>query len=84
MANTALDQVQHLVDQLTPLDQVRLLEYLVPRIGQVVVAAYTSGTASTSVGTEAWAELFRLGDDLVAGDSGTGESLTASVLAMRR
>jgi hypothetical protein len=30
MAEGTLDQVQRLVDQLTPLEQVRLLEYLGP------------------------------------------------------
>ena len=68
MADTTLDQVQQLVDQLTPLEQVRLLEYL----------------ASKRASLDAWAEFLRLGDALAAGDPGTGDTLTASVLAMRR
>jgi hypothetical protein len=36
MANSTLDQVQQLVDQLTPHEQVRLLAYLTSRLAQVV------------------------------------------------
>jgi hypothetical protein len=32
MAESTLVQVRHLVDELSPLEQVRLLEYLTPRI----------------------------------------------------
>ncbi len=39
MAETTLDRVRRLVDQLSPREQVHLLEYLTPRIAQAVDAA---------------------------------------------
>ncbi len=84
MAGSTLDQVQRLVDQLTPLDQVRLLEYLAPRIGRVVAIRSPTGPASTLNRAEAWEEFFRLGDALAARDPDVGNTLTEAVLAMRR
>ena len=84
MADTTLDQVQQLVDQLTPLEQVRLLEYLAPRIARAVAASHAPTPAPTDASMDAWAEFFRLGDALAASDPGEGDTLTASVLAMRR
>ena len=84
MADSTLEQVQRLVDELTPLDQVRLLEYLTPRIARIVAASYTAVPASTPVKADAWAKFFRLGDALAASDAPEGDTLTATVLAMRR
>ncbi len=84
MVDTTLDQVQQLVDQLTPLDQVRLLEYLAPRIARALAASHVPTPAPTGTSIDAWAEFFRVGDALAASDPGTGDTLTASVLAMRR
>jgi len=84
MAESTLEQVQRLVDQLSPHDQARLLAYLALRIAHVVTS--TPPTASvTAQGTpEAWEEFFRLGDALAASDTPASETLTAAVLAMRR
>ena len=84
MADTTLDQVQQLVDQLTPLDQVRLLEYLAPRIARAVAASHALTPTPAGASMDAWAEFFHVGDALAASDPGTGDTLTASVLAMRR
>ena len=84
MADSTLEQVQRLVDELTPLDQVRLLEYLTPRIARIVAASYTGVPASTRVNADAWAEFFRVGDALAASDTLEGDTLTTTVLAMRR
>ena len=57
-----LDDVQHLADQLSPLDQVRLIEHL----SRQVALASPSDT-STNVGAEdAWAKLARLREELDA------------------
>jgi hypothetical protein len=81
MAESTLIQVQHLVDELSPLEQVRLLEYLTPRIAQAISsrqAAQDGGEAG------AWEEFFRLGEALAAEDRPGQETLTAAVLGMRR
>ncbi len=84
MAESTLDQVQRLVDQLTPLEQVRLLEYLAPRIARVVAGSGPTGSISTLASVEAWAEFLRVGDALAASDPGEGHTLTEAVLEMRR
>jgi hypothetical protein len=82
MGKTTLDQVQRLVDDLTPLDQVRLLAYLTPRIAQTVAAMYPS--TSTLDQATAWGEFFRIGDALTTGDKPEAETLTSAVVTMRR
>ena len=84
MADSTLEHVQRLVDELTPLDHVRLLEYLTPRIARTVAASYAAVPASTPVNADAWAEFFRVGDALAASDALEGDTLTTTVLAMRR
>jgi hypothetical protein len=84
MGESTLDQVQRLVDQLTPLEQARLLEYLAPRIAQVMASERSASSPSQHSNAEAWSEFFRVGDELASDDSGDGETLTAAVLAMRR
>ncbi len=83
MSNATLEHVQQLVDQLSPLDQVRLLEFLAPRIVRVV-HAHGASTINSSEEVDAWAEFFHVGDLMAAGDSGVGETLTEAVLDMRR
>ncbi|MEP7199708.1 MAG: hypothetical protein ABI874_07820 [Chloroflexota bacterium] len=60
MTNNALLQAQHMVDQLAPLDQLRLLEYLTPRIVRVVELAQSSKPMSMTTHAEAWREFFVL------------------------
>ncbi len=36
LSDVTLEQAQHIVDHLSPIDQVRLLAYLVPRLVQFV------------------------------------------------
>ena len=83
MAAATLDQVQHLVDQLSPLEQVKLLEYLAPRIVRAVAQQPTTSVPSTQY-ESAWAELFRLGNAIAASDTDSSATLTATVAAMRR
>lgn len=59
-----LDDVQHLADQLSPLDQVRLIEHL---SRQVALALASPSDTSTNVGAEdGWAKLARLREELDA------------------
>lgn len=83
MIDTTLDHVHRLIEQLTPLEQVRLLEYLASRIAQGVADSYQHAPAPTHATEQAWAEFFRVGDALTMTDLGDGDTLTASVLAMR-
>ncbi len=83
MAAATLDQVQHLVDQLSPLEQVKLLEYLAPRIVRAV-AQQPATLVAASQYQDAWAELFQLGEDIAASDTAASATLTATVAAMRR
>ena len=82
MENTTLDQVQRLVDHLTPLDQVRLLAYLTPRIAQNMTSMYLSTPAPSN--TSAWKEFFRVGDMLATSDKPDSQTLTTAILMMRR
>ncbi len=83
MAAATLDQVQHLVDQLSPLEQVKLLEYLAPRIVRAVAKQLTTSVPHAQY-EGAWAELFRIGDAIAASDTDSSATLTATVAAMRR
>jgi len=83
MTAATLDQVQHLVDQLSPFEQVKLLEYLAPRIVRAVTQQPAPST-SRAQHESAWAELFRIGDTIAAHDTPSSDTLTATVVAMRR
>ena len=85
MMHATLNQVERLIDQLTPLEQMRLLEYLTPRIARSLAVAMQP-TASTTLRatSQAWSEFFRIGDEIAAGDRPEVKTLTAAVLAMRR
>jgi hypothetical protein len=57
----SLDDVQHLADQLSPLDQVRLIEYL---SRQIAPALAETATPPVAVSDEAaWAKLARLREE---------------------
>ena len=83
MTDTTLEQVQRLADQLSPLDQVRLLEYLTPQILRAVASTYPEKLPKSQA-ADAWQEFFRIGDEIASGDTPETETLTAAVLAMRR
>lgn len=77
-------QVQQLVDQLSPLEQVRLLEYLTPRIRSAVAAMQPSITAPDETMSDGWDALFRIGDKIASLPTLGSESMTQSVATMRR
>lgn len=82
MTTAILDQVEQLVDQLSPLEQVKLLEYLTPRIARAVVQQPGASVAHTQY-QEAWADLFRVGEAIMASDADDGPTLTSAVQSMR-
>jgi hypothetical protein len=84
MGNATLNQVQNMVDHLTPLDQARLLAYLSSRMTRIVTSIYSATLPSTSGSEVEWSEFFRIGDALAAGDRPESPTLTAAVLTMRR
>ena len=56
-----LDDVQHLVDQLSPLDQVRLIEHLSRQIAPALAA--TRGVPADAGSEDAWARMTRLREE---------------------
>jgi hypothetical protein len=84
MAESTLNQVQRLVEQLSPHEQARLLASLALRMAQVVTSTSSPAAVTPRETAESWAEFFRLGDALAASDTPAAETLTAAVLAMRR
>ena len=84
MAESTFDQVQRLVEQLSPHEQAHLLAFLALRMAQVVMATAPTASHTPPETAAAWEEFFRLGDALAASDTLASETLTAAVLAMRR
>lgn len=64
MTHITLDDVQHLVDQLSPLDQARLVEHLMHRIVPIVAAAQPAATGSQKA--DAWARWDQLREEFRA------------------
>ena len=60
----SLDDVQYLADQLSPLDQVRLIEHLSRQIAPAL--AETAAAPATVSDEDAWAKLARLREELAA------------------
>jgi hypothetical protein len=77
MAHT-LEEVEAMIDALEPTDQVRLLQYLVPRLADAVLA----GSSARTDADAAWREFRRVGERLAAASN--GESITQSISDMRR
>ena len=84
MADSTLNQVQRLVEELSPHEQAHLLASLARRMAQVVTSTSHAASFTPPETTAAWEEFFRLGDALAASDTPASETLTAAVLAMRR
>lgn len=84
MTTHQFDQVQRLVDELSPLEQAQLLEHLALKVGQVIAANQDRPAAVLADYEQAWKEFFRLGDALVADDTPGTATLTQALLSMRR
>ena len=84
MPTARLDEVKRLADNLAPLDQIRLIEHLVPRLAQVVAEAQPTTPAGPGDGADAWEAFLRLGEELAQCDLPELSTLTAAVLSSRR
>ena len=84
MAESTLEQIQRLVEHLSPDEQAHLLASLALRMGQVVTSTSHPASLIPPETAEAWEEFLRLGGALAASDTPGSETLTAAVLAMRR
>jgi len=80
MTETLFDEARRLADRLSPLDQMRLMEYILPRVAHAVSSRHSTPMSHT----DAWRDFFRIGNEVVASDTPTMDTLTAAVLAMRR
>jgi len=83
MSTATLDEVIRLADDLAPLDQVRLIEHLVPRLAQVVAGSQFATHAGSGDSADAWDEFLRLGEELARGDRPQMCTLTSVVLSSR-
>lgn len=84
MAESTLDQVQRLVERLSPAEQARLLSTLALRMAHVMTSTSSPASATPSEAAAAWEEFFRLGNSLILSDTQESDTLTETVLAMRR
>lgn len=84
MAHATLEQVQIMIDHLTPVEQARLLSYLTPRIVHAVEVNRSGADIAQTPSSDLWEAFFRIGDEIAASDTAEGETLTAAVMAMRR
>jgi hypothetical protein len=84
MQTATFEQAQQVVDQLSIRDQARLLEYLTPRVVDTVVAIKQAEAIESEFLPQAWQELFRIGDSIAALEASDQETLTETVVSMRR
>jgi hypothetical protein len=84
MQTTTFEQAQQVVDQLNIRDQARLLEYLTPRVVDMVVMIKQAEAIEGDSLPQAWQELFRIGDSIAASQVSDQETLTETVVSVRR
>lgn len=84
MSIATLKDIEQLIDQLTPLEQARLLEYLTPRIVQAVATRPSESRSEEEQLSNAWARFFQVGDNMAATDRPDMPTLTQTVQMMRR
>ena len=84
LQTTTFEQAQQVVDQLSIRDQARLLEYLMPRVVDTVVTIKQADAGESEFVPQAWQELFRIGDSIAALEASDQETLTETIVSMRR
>ena len=84
MADPKLIQVQNLIDHLSPLDQVRLMEYISARIEKIISTMSTPEIITSDEGEKAWSDFFRIGGEIMKSDVPKSATLTSTLLSMRR
>jgi hypothetical protein len=84
MPAATLEEVIRLADHLAPLDQVRLIEHLVPRLAQVVAGTQPTVTAGPGNDADPWGEFLRIGEEIARRDRPEIGTLTSAVVSSRR
>jgi len=84
MPGTPLDKVQQMADCLPPLDQMRLIQHLSPRLSKALITQLLPDSEEKIENSEAWKILFEIGESLAATDSQESPTLTQTLLSMRR
>jgi hypothetical protein len=82
MSINMLEQVKSLIDQLTPFEQEELLDYLKPRLAQTSESNQPEDSPEEL--DAAWQKFFKVGDEIAASDNVNSETLTQTLLNMRR
>jgi len=82
---TTFEEVQRLVNRLTFLEKIRLLEYLIPIIARSATPIEeTSDDVGVNILSKAWEEFFQIGEAIAAAEPSSSETLTSAVMTMRR
>ena len=76
--------VQQLVTQLSPHDQARLLEYLSSRMAYMVSLLSSESSPTPPPQATTWDEFFRVGNGVMNSDTSDSQTLTNTVVMMRR
>ncbi len=84
MSEMLFIQIQHMIDRLTPLDQVKLMEYISSRVERVISSISPPTIVKAIESDEAWTNFFKIGDELLKCDMPESESMTSTLLSMRR
>jgi|GEM_PF-1149699 len=84
MTTATLTQVQEQVDQLSPVEQIRLLDYISSRILKAVTSIQISSVPKERNVPIEWEELFQVGRYIASLPSHGEETMTQSVTTMRR
>ena len=84
MSTNTVSQIEQLIDQLSPLEQTRLLEYLSLQLRKTVASLQPPPIVSEDSLPNQWETLFRIGDNMSSLPGYGEETLTQSVTTLRR
>lgn len=84
MTVATLEQVELLADSLSPVDQLRLIQRLAPKIARAVGTESRTVAQQSNTEKDAWQYFFEIGDAIAKGDSEELPTLTSTLQMMRR
>lgn len=84
MTVATLEQVELLADSLSPVDQLRLIQRLAPKIARAVGAESRTVDQQSDITEDAWQHFFAIGDAVAEGDNDELPTLTSTLQTMRR
>jgi hypothetical protein len=79
-----LNLVQQLADQLSVAEQLQLLAYLAPKLADALGDKQDDEEGDEGEHFTAWDTFFAVGDALADDDGAPGQSMTDTVISMRR